>query len=224
MADELVGLVALSTADDDPAMPAVTPPTIATGSHEDRPTRGLRARVAPNRHNSVQASASEPIAWITEPTMSRPDPLVLGDQAERQLVDLDVRAGQLDEHGQHDQDAGRHPGDHGLAHAHPRFVDESFLGAHRARPPVYVRIRMRARAPAGRLPLVAWKEVDSAGLFGDPDDLQRRLGEFAEQMQGAQRLAWADNAIKLAVDLTVAAMNRVNIQGTTEQQAEQLAR
>ena len=62
------------------------------------------------------------------------------------------------------------------------------------------------------------------GLFGDPDDLQRRLGEFAEQMQGAQRLAWADNAIKLAVDLTVAAMNRANIQGTTEQQAEQLRR
>ena len=59
-------------------------------------------------------------------------------------------------------------------------------------------------------------------LFGDPDELQRRLGEFAEQMQGAQRLAWADNAIKLAVDLTVAAINRVNIQGTTEQQAEQL--
>jgi len=59
-------------------------------------------------------------------------------------------------------------------------------------------------------------------LFGDPDDLQRRLGEFAEQMQGAQRLAWADNAIKLAVDLTVASINRVNIQGTTEQQAEQI--
>jgi hypothetical protein len=59
-------------------------------------------------------------------------------------------------------------------------------------------------------------------LFGDPDELQRRLGEFAEQMQGAQQLAWADNAIKLAVDLTVAALNRANIQGTTEQQAEQL--
>ncbi len=59
-------------------------------------------------------------------------------------------------------------------------------------------------------------------LFGDPDELQRRLGEFAEQMQGAQQLAWADNAIKLAVELTVAAINRANIQGTTEQQAEQL--
>jgi hypothetical protein len=62
------------------------------------------------------------------------------------------------------------------------------------------------------------------GLFGDPDELQRRLGEFAEQMQGAQRLAWADNAIKLAVDLTVASLQRINVQGTTEQQAEQLRR
>jgi hypothetical protein len=32
-------------------------------------------------------------------------------------------------------------------------------------------------------------------------------------MQGAQSLAWADNAIKLAVDMTVAAMNRANVQG-----------
>jgi hypothetical protein len=60
------------------------------------------------------------------------------------------------------------------------------------------------------------------GLFGDPDDLQRRMAEFADQMQGAQKLAWADNAIKLAVDLTVAAVNRVNIQGTTEEQAQQI--
>ncbi len=62
------------------------------------------------------------------------------------------------------------------------------------------------------------------GLFGDPDEMQRRMAELAEQMQGAQKLAWADNAIKLAVDLTVAAINRVNIQGTTEQQAEQIRR
>ena len=60
------------------------------------------------------------------------------------------------------------------------------------------------------------------GLFGDPDELQRRMGEFAEQMQGQQRLAWADNAIKLAVDMTVAAINRVNLQGTAEQQAQQI--
>jgi hypothetical protein len=60
------------------------------------------------------------------------------------------------------------------------------------------------------------------GLFGDSDELQRRMAEFAEQMQGQQRLAWADNAIGLAVQMTVAAVNRVNIQGTTVEQAEQI--
>jgi hypothetical protein len=57
---------------------------------------------------------------------------------------------------------------------------------------------------------------------GGPEELQRRMAEFADQLQGQQRLAWADNAIKLAVDMTVAAINRVNIQGTTEQQAQQI--
>jgi hypothetical protein len=60
--------------------------------------------------------------------------------------------------------------------------------------------------------------------FGDPEEIQRRLAEFANEMQSSQRLAWADNAIKLAVDLTVAAINRVNIQGNEEQQAEQIRR
>src|SRR2546423_9377245 len=67
--------------------------------------------------------------------------------------------------------------------------------------------------------------MESGGLgdiFGDPEELQRRLAEFAEQMQGQQRLAWADNAIKLAVDMTVAAVARVNVQGNAEQQAEQI--
>ena len=41
-------------------------------------------------------------------------------------------------------------------------------------------------------------------------------------MQGAQNLAWADNAIKLAVDMMVAAIDRINVQGTTEQQAQQI--
>jgi hypothetical protein len=59
-------------------------------------------------------------------------------------------------------------------------------------------------------------------MFGDPEELRRRMGEFAEQMQGAQKVAWADNAIKLAVDMTVAAIARVNIQGTTAEQAEQI--
>lgn len=60
------------------------------------------------------------------------------------------------------------------------------------------------------------------GLFGDPEELQRRMAEFAEQMQGSQRLAWADNAIGLAVQMTVAAVNRINVQGTAEQQAQQI--
>ena len=60
------------------------------------------------------------------------------------------------------------------------------------------------------------------GLFGDPEEFQRRMAEFAEQLQGQQSLAWADNAIKLAVDMTVAAINRVNIQGTSEEQTQQI--
>jgi hypothetical protein len=59
-------------------------------------------------------------------------------------------------------------------------------------------------------------------LFGDPDELQKRMAEFAEQLSSQQSLAWADNAIKLAVDMTVAAINRVNVQGTTIEQAEQI--
>jgi hypothetical protein len=60
------------------------------------------------------------------------------------------------------------------------------------------------------------------GMFGDPEDLQRRLAEFAEQMQGAQRVAWADNAIKLAVDMTVAAIHTIDLSGSAEEQATQV--
>jgi hypothetical protein len=60
------------------------------------------------------------------------------------------------------------------------------------------------------------------GLFGDNEEIQRRLAEFAESMQGQQRLAWADNAIQLAVNMTVAAINRVNVQGNPAEQAEQI--
>jgi CHASE3 domain sensor protein len=59
------------------------------------------------------------------------------------------------------------------------------------------------------------------GFFNDPE-MQKRLQEMAEQMQSAQSIAWADNAIKLAVDMTVAAINRANIQGTTDEQAQQI--
>ncbi len=59
------------------------------------------------------------------------------------------------------------------------------------------------------------------GFFNDPD-LQKRLAEMAEQMQGAQNLAWADNAINLAVQMTVAAISRINLQGSAEDQAAQI--
>jgi Ni,Fe-hydrogenase III component G len=48
------------------------------------------------------------------------------------------------------------------------------------------------------------------------------MEELAEQMQGAQRVAWADNAIKLAVEMTVAGVNRLNLQGNPDQQAEEI--
>jgi len=53
------------------------------------------------------------------------------------------------------------------------------------------------------------------GLFGAPDELRRRLAEMAEQMQGAQRVAWADNAIRLAVELTEW-NRRVNLTALTD--------
>jgi hypothetical protein len=41
-------------------------------------------------------------------------------------------------------------------------------------------------------------------------------------MQGAQRVAWADNAIKLAVDITVAAIQRLDLSGGADDQAAQV--
>ena len=65
-------------------------------------------------------------------------------------------------------------------------------------------------------------EAGGFGLFGDPDELRQRLGELAEEMQGAQKVAWADNAIKLAVDLTVAAVSSIELSGSSDEQAIQV--
>jgi hypothetical protein len=65
-------------------------------------------------------------------------------------------------------------------------------------------------------------EGEGFNIFGDPDELRERLGDLAEQMQGAQRVAWADNAIKLAVDMTVAAINRLDLAGSSDEQAVQV--
>lgn len=63
---------------------------------------------------------------------------------------------------------------------------------------------------------------DPFGMFGDPDDLQARLNEFADQMQSSQKVAWADNAIRLAVEMTVAAVKQIQLTGTSDQQAMQV--
>ena len=60
------------------------------------------------------------------------------------------------------------------------------------------------------------------GMFGDPEDLQARLGELAESMQGAQKVAFADQAIQLAVTMTVAAIGQVELSGTSDEQATQV--
>jgi hypothetical protein len=60
------------------------------------------------------------------------------------------------------------------------------------------------------------------GLFGDPDELRARMEELAEQMQSSQKVAWADNAIRLAVEMTVAAINRLELTGSSDEQAVQV--
>jgi len=59
-------------------------------------------------------------------------------------------------------------------------------------------------------------------MFGDPDELRARMQEMAEQMQSSQEVAWADNAIKLAVDMTVASISRLELSGGTDEQAIQV--
>jgi hypothetical protein len=66
-------------------------------------------------------------------------------------------------------------------------------------------------------------EGEGFNIFGgDPDELRQRLGELADQMQGAQRVAWADNAIRLAVEMTVAAIRTLDLEGSSDQQAVQV--
>jgi len=79
-----------------------------------------------------------------------------------------------------------------------------------------------ASRPARPTIIVGMEGGDPFGLFGDPDELRARLSDMAEQMQGAQKVAWADNAIKLAVDMTVAAINTLDLSGSSDEQAAQV--
>ena len=60
------------------------------------------------------------------------------------------------------------------------------------------------------------------GMFGDPDELREQLGQLADSMQGSQKVAWADNAIQLAVTMTVAAIGQIDLEGSSDQQATQV--
>ena len=63
------------------------------------------------------------------------------------------------------------------------------------------------------------------GNFGfgfDPEMLQRALGDMADQARQSQQVAFADAAISLAVQMTVAAVGQIAPAGTPEEQAEQL--
>ena len=65
-------------------------------------------------------------------------------------------------------------------------------------------------------------EFPFGGMFGDPEDLQRNLQGWMEQMQAGQRVAFADQAINLAVGVTVAAIGRLDLSGTPDEQARQV--
>ncbi len=45
---------------------------------------------------------------------------------------------------------------------------------------------------------------------------------MADQMQSSQQVAWADNAIRLAVEMTVASIGRLELTGGSDEQAIQV--
>ena len=59
-------------------------------------------------------------------------------------------------------------------------------------------------------------------MFGDPDELRARMQGMADQMQSSQEVAWADNAIRLAVEMTVASIGRLDLNGSSDEQAMQV--
>jgi hypothetical protein len=64
--------------------------------------------------------------------------------------------------------------------------------------------------------------MEGFNLFGDPEEFRARMEELSEQMQSSQRVAWADNAIRLAVEMTVASISRLDLSGSPDEQAMQV--
>jgi hypothetical protein len=52
--------------------------------------------------------------------------------------------------------------------------------------------------------------------------MQKNLANFMEQAQANQKVAFADQAINLAVSMTVAAISRLDLSGTADEQAMQV--
>jgi hypothetical protein len=69
---------------------------------------------------------------------------------------------------------------------------------------------------------ISGMEGSPFNMFGDPDEFRARMEELSEQMQSSQRVAWADNAIKLAVEMTVASIGRLDLNGGADEQAMQV--
>jgi hypothetical protein len=76
--------------------------------------------------------------------------------------------------------------------------------------------------PRSRFCFHGGMEGSPFNLFGDPEEFRARMEELSEQMQSSQRVAWADNAIKLAVEMTVASINRLDLTGSADEQAMQV--
>jgi hypothetical protein len=84
-------------------------------------------------------------------------------------------------------------------------------------------VRRKCQFSVGGVPvLLTWGQMEGFNLFGDPEEFRARMEELSEQMQSSQRVAWADNAIKLAVEMTVASISRLDLTGTADEQAMQV--
>jgi hypothetical protein len=83
--------------------------------------------------------------------------------------------------------------------------------------------RKERRFRVGYVPvLLTFTVMEGFNLFGDPEEFRARMEELSEQMQSSQRVAWADNAIKLAVEMTVASIGRLDLTGNADEQAMQV--
>jgi hypothetical protein len=83
---------------------------------------------------------------------------------------------------------------------------------------------LRAKTPRRLLAFAFMSGMEGSpfNLFGDPDEFRARMEELSEQMQSSQRVAWADNAIKLAVEMTVASIGQIDLSGSPDEQAMQV--